>query len=211
MVDHEVVTVIARYAAAMALGAMATLAVLFIMQILVASPQAKLDESGTRHFVDFVRVPRQETVQRRDRRREKPVTPDAPPPQAIQPRVDAIDEVEMTVAVPVAPIDVGVEMSVKGLGLVASDGDYLPIVKIAPVYPASAQSRGIEGTCLVEYTVTTAGTTRDVVVVEADPPGVFNKVSVAAALKFKYRPRVVDGEPIEVSGVRNLFRFELER
>jgi protein TonB len=102
-------------------------------------------------------------------------------------------------------------MSVSGLGLVASDGDYLPIVKIAPVYPARAQSRGIEGYCLVEYTVTTTGTTKDVVVVEAEPPGIFNKASIAAALKFKYRPRVVDGEPIEVYGVRNLFRYELER
>ena len=202
---------ITRYAAAFALGLLATLAVLFIMQVLIASPQAKLDESGTRHFVDFVRVQREETVQRRERRRDKPVAPDKQPPQVIQPRVDDIDDVQMTVAVPAAPADMGVEMSVKGLGLVASDGDYLPIVKIAPVYPAMAQSRGIEGTCLVEYTVTTAGTTRDVVVVEADPPGVFNKVSVAAAMKFKYRPRVVDGEPIEVYGGRNLFRYQLER
>ena len=202
---------IARYATAVALGLLVTLAVLFTMQILIATPQAKLDESGTRHFVDFVRVQREEVLQRTDRRRKKPVAPDAPPPQAVQPRVDNIEESPLTVAVPVAPVDVGVQMSVKGLGLVASDGDYLPIVKIAPVYPASAQSRGIEGSCLVEYTVTTAGTTRDVVVIEADPPGVFNKVSIAAALKFKYRPRVVDGEPIEVHGVRNLFRYELER
>jgi protein TonB len=31
-----------------------------------------------------------------------------------------------------------------------------------------------------------------------------------AALKFKYRPRVVDGRPVEVSGVRNQFVFELD-
>ncbi len=204
-------TVILRYAVAIGLGLVATLVVLFIMQVLVASPQAKLDESGTRHFVDFVRVERQETLQTKERRREKPVAPDSPPPQSVQPRVDAMDEAQVSVAIPSAPMDVGVEMSISGLGLVASDGDYLPIVKIAPVYPASAQARGIEGYCLVEYTVTSAGTTRDPVVIEADPPGIFNKVSLAAALKFKYRPRVVDGEPIEVLGVRNLFRYELER
>lgn len=202
---------IARYATAFVLGLLVTIAVLFTMQVLIATPQAKLDESGTRHFVDFVRVQREEIVQRADRRREKPVAPDAPPTQAIQPRVDALDQTPMTVPVPTAPEDVGMEMSIKGLGLAASDGDYLPIVKIAPVYPAAAQSRGIEGFCIVEYTVTTAGTTRDVVVLEADPPGIFNKVSIAAALKFKYRPRVVDGEPIEVYGVRNRFIYELER
>lgn len=200
-----------RYATALALGLLVTLGVLFTMQILIATPQAKLDESGTRHFVDFVRVQPEEAVTRSERRRDKPVAPEAPPPQTVQPRVDALAETQVAVSIPVAPVDVGVKLSVKGLGLVASDGDYLPIVKIAPVYPASAQSRGIEGFCLVEYTVTTAGTTRDVVVVESDPPGLFDKVSIAAALKFKYRPRVVDGEPIEVNGVRNLFRYELER
>lgn len=202
---------IARYATAFALGLLVTLGVLFTMQVLIASPRAKLDESGRRHFVDFVRVQREEVVQRADRRREKPTAPDAPPSRAIQPRVDSFDENQMAVEVPIAPVDVGMEMSVKGLGLVASDGDYLPIVKIAPVYPAAAQARGIEGYCLVEYTVTTAGTTKDVRVIEAEPSGIFNKVSIAAALKFKYRPRVVDGEPIEVHGVRNIFRYELER
>jgi len=211
MVVPDVKTVLARYAAAIGLGALVTIAVLFTMQVLIAQPQAKLDESGQRHFVDFVRVQREESVQRAERRREKPMAPDAPPQQSIQPRVDALDDSQISVSMPTAPVDVGVEMSVSGLGLVASDGDYLPIVKIAPVYPASAQSRGIEGSCLVEYTVTTAGTVKDVVVIQADPPGIFNKVSIAAAKKFKYRPRVVDGEPIEVYGVRNLFRYELER
>ena len=30
-----------------------------------------------------------------------------------------------------------------------------------------------------------------------------------AALKFKYKPKVVNGEPIDVAGVRNLITFEL--
>ena len=202
---------LARYTAAIVLGAIVTLGVLFTMQILIATPKAKLDESGTRHFVDFVRVQREETIQREDRRRDKPVATDTPPPQAVQPRVDSIDETQVAVEVPTMPQDLGMEMSVANLGLVASDGEYLPMVKIAPVYPASARDRGIEGHCMVEYTVTTAGTTRDIKVIEADPPGIFNKVSIAAAKKFKYRPRVVNGEPIEVQGVRNLFLYQLER
>jgi protein TonB len=29
-------------------------------------------------------------------------------------------------------------------------------------------------------------------------------------LKFKYKPRIVDGEPIEVAGVQNKITFQLE-
>jgi periplasmic protein TonB len=40
---------------------------------------------------------------------------------------------------------------------------------------------------------------------------VFESASVKAAEKFKYKPRVVDGEPIEVAGVQNKFTYELEQ
>lgn len=96
-------------------------------------------------------------------------------------------------------------------GLSASDGEYLPIVKVAPIYPRRAQSRGTEGYCTVEYTVTTAGTTKDIVPVDCNPPGYFERASVKAAEKFKYKPRVVDGEPIEVPGIQNRFTYELEK
>lgn len=199
---------IGRIAAAVTTGALVTLAVLFTMQALIATARRDLDESGTRHFVDFVRAQRAETIERRDRRPEKPPEPAAPPPSAPEPRTDVVDPQVQTLNI--APVPVEAEVSVGGLGLVASDGEYLPIVKIAPVYPWRAQTQGIEGYVIVEFTVTPAGTVKDVVVVEADPPGVFDKAAEEAALKFKYKPRVVNGEPIEVRGVRNLFTFRLE-
>ena len=68
-----------RYAAAALLGALVTLGVLFTMQILIAAPRARLDESGTRHFVDFVRVQREETVQRAERIRVRALGRDGQP------------------------------------------------------------------------------------------------------------------------------------
>ena len=51
----------------------------------------------------------------------------------------------------------------------------------------------------------------DPVAVDCQPSGVFEKASVKAATKFKYKPRVVDGEAIEVAGVQNKFTYELEQ
>jgi len=48
------------------------------------------------------------------------------------------------------------------------------------------------------------------VAVDCQPAGVFEEASVKAATKFKYKPRVVDGEAIEVAGVQNKFTYELE-
>ena len=91
----------------------------------------------------------------------------------------------------------------------AADGDYLPIVKVAPVYPRRAVDLGIEGYVIVEFTVTKSGSVKDPVVIEYHPSTIFNKAAIAAALKFKYKPRIVNGEPIEVRGVLNKITFKL--
>ncbi len=62
-----------------------------------------------------------------------------------------------------------------GLALESGDGEYLPIVKVAPVYPRRALQRGIEGFVIVEFTVTKQGAVRDPIVVEANPSGILNK------------------------------------
>ena len=91
-----------------------------------------------------------------------------------------------------------------------SDGEYLPIVKVAPIYPQRAASRGLEGHVIVEYTVTATGATRDVAVIESTS-SLFDRAAVESASKYKYKPRVINGEAVEVPGVRTIIRFELEQ
>ena len=79
-----------------------------------------------------------------------------------------------------------------------------------PIYPRRALTRGLEGFVLLEFVVTETGSVRDPVVLEAQPPGVFNRAAIQAVLKFKYKPKIVDGEPVAVSGVQNKITFELQ-
>ena len=111
----------------------------------------------------------------------------------------------------IAPVDVNADVNINAaFGFSAVDGDYLPIVKVAPVYPRRAADRGIEGYVILEFTVTKTGTVQNPVVVEADPPNYFERAAIQAAQKFKYKPRVVDGVAIDTPGVQNIIRFELE-
>ena len=93
-------------------------------------------------------------------------------------------------------------------GFSATDGEYLPIVRVPPQYPARAAENGIEGYVIVTFTVTAEGTTKDVVAIESSH-NMFVRAAVKAAGKYKYKPRVVDGDPIESSGVRVRIEFEL--
>ena len=62
----------------------------------------------------------------------------------------------------------------------------------------------------VVLALTTTGTVKDVNIVEEQCTSeLFYNASVQAALRFKYKPRVIDGEPVEVVGVPNMFYYEL--
>ena len=93
-----------------------------------------------------------------------------------------------------------------------TDGDYLPLVAIAPQYPTRAAQRGIEGWCLVSFTVDGLGSVveESIIVVDSEPPNIFDRSSLRAAARFKFQPRVVDGQGVEVPGVQYVFRYELE-
>ncbi len=180
------------------------------MYILIESTEQRLDESNRMHMLDFVRIKRDEASQRKQRKPERPLTTKAPPAPPT-PKSNLSDDLGDALQISDIPAatDAGSMMFGSSFGM--SDGEYLPIVKVAPIYPMSALKRGIVGTCLVQYTVTPAGTVKDVFVIEEECKiVVFRKVSMQAAVKFKYKPRIIDGEAITVPGVKNRFVFNLD-
>ncbi len=198
---------IVRYIVGLALGAVVTLALFWLMQWLIHSDETGLTDPPSGRIVDFVRVEQEETIERRDRQPEPPPPPEEPPPDMPDPSFDA-DVGAVGIDIGAVAMDTGVQIgAARGF---QSDGDYLPIVRVEPVYPRRALTRGIEGYVLLEFTVSETGSVVDPKVVEAQPPGIFDRAAIQAALRFKYQPRVVDGQPIAVHGVRNMITFELE-
>jgi protein TonB len=78
-----------------------------------------------------------------------------------------------------------------------AEGDIIPVVVIRPMYPREAAISGIQGWVKVEFTITEAGTVKDPRVIEAEPPRIFNREAIRAILKWKFKPRVVEGVAVE--------------
>ncbi len=194
-----------RYGISLALGAVVTTILFLIMQAVIASDEAKLDEGAKGKLLELVRLEDDEEIQTKQRKPKPPPPPDEPPPDMPKPEFEASD---LSQGMDIGSVDVNVDLNIGGGGF-SSDGEYLPIVKVAPVYPRRAQTRGIEGYVVLEFIVTKTGAVTNPVVVEAKPPGIFDRSAINAALKFKYKPKVVNGEPIDVAGVRNRITFEL--
>ncbi|HMB74385.1 MAG TPA: energy transducer TonB, partial [Gammaproteobacteria bacterium] len=96
-----------------------------------------------------------------------------------------------------------------GAGYATIDGEYLPITKTPPVYPAAAAEQRLEGHVIVEFTVDTDGKPVGVTVVESSD-SIFNASALTAANQFRYAPRLVAGTPVAVPGVRNRIVYRLE-
>jgi|TARA_B110000858_G_scaffold165902_1_gene192796 protein TonB len=194
-----------RTAISILLAIVVVLALFLIMRTLIDGNFVN-PEVDDRMVAELVRLPDDIELQNSTPKPDKAEDPEEPPPDMEMEQLDVNMDVDIENVAPRANINISI-----GTGTMAQgDGEYLPIVKVAPIYPRRAQTRGISGYCIVEYTVTTSGAIRDPRAVDCQPSGVFDKASVKASLKFKYKPRVVDGEPIEVAGVRNKFTYELE-
>ena len=175
------------------------------MKLLIGTGEGAVTNTENFRLGDFVRVERNEIIETKKEKPEKPPEPEMPPEM---PSPDQLDNFDNSMTVSVSAPQISTSVSMGGFGFGISDGEYLPIVKVAPVYPARALTRGLEGYVIVEFTVTRTGTVRDVLVVESTS-SLFERAASEAALKFKYKPRVIDGEAVEVPGVRNRITFEI--
>lgn len=163
------------------------------------TPPIKLPEIG----MPEIEIKTQKAVEKP----EKPELDDTPPPEVPEQAFDNIDGSATVGNLGAGDLIAGLDLSI-GAGISASDGEYLPIVKVAPQYPRQALKRKLEGDVVLEYTVSTNGSVKNPKVLFSTDP-VFNKAAVQSALRYKYKPRVVDGQALEVPGVRTRIKFRL--
>jgi len=178
------------------------------MQLLIVTGKQALTDPRERHKLEFVRVKKNENLNTQDLTPEKPPKPPETPPETPPQDMDNIDPDAPTIDIGRPEITANTDIGGPG-GMNIAEGDYLPIVRVAPVYPSRALSRGLEGFVDMSFTVTTAGTVKDPIVLQSTS-SLFERAATRAVLKFKYKPRVVDGVPVEVSGVKTRITFELE-
>lgn len=132
---------------------------------------------------------------------KKPPPPKEPPPQP-QMNVQNVDRLALPLPYMNMPkLDVPMSGTGPFLGAFAAvdqgaEGDIIPLVRIQPQYPRRAAIARIEGYVTIEFTITETGSVADPSVIESKPPRVFDREAIRAMLKWKFKPRVVDGVPV---------------
>ena len=65
-----------------------------------------------------------------------------------------------------------------------------------PVYPAIARTAGIQGTVILQATISKAGTIENLRAVSGPP--MLQQAAIDAVKTWVYRPYLLDGQPVEV-------------
>ena len=199
---------IGRYVFSIVVGCVITLSLIFVMHLLIEHAEDAISSERERYQLDFVRVKRNETLNTEELTPEKPPKPPEVPPEVPPQDLDSVDPNAPSIKIPAPEVSTNVDIGGPG-GMNIAEGDYLPIVRVAPIYPARALSRGVEGYVDMSFTVTTAGTVKDPVVLFSTS-SLFDRAATRAVLKFKYKPRVVDGVPVDVPDVKTRISFQIE-
>ncbi len=197
----------ARHLIAAFLAIIVTFGLFYLMQALILGKDMKLGEMGGT-MIDFVRLktdPELETKKRTMPDKKEPEEP-PPPPDLSMARSNkpSQDIGDMAFA-----IDVDVEVGGTNIAIAASDSDVVPIVRVNPQYPLRASERGIEGWVEVEFTISKLGTVKDPMVTNSHPSSIFDRTTLKAIRKWKYNPKIEDGEPVERPGVKVRLKFAL--
>ena len=202
--------ILVRWAVSVVMAAGITTGLFYFMQYLIATGERLSDPVAVIRIVDAT-MPDIELDVVEDIERPEPIE------EVVQEDIDVPDkQISLdngpSIASSRQDIDIGDGIDLTPATISNTDGDYLPLVAIAPQYPTRAAQRGIEGWCLVSFTVDGLGNVLEdsIVVVDSEPPNIFDRSSIRAAARFKFQPRVVDGQGVEVPGVQYVFRYELE-
>jgi protein TonB len=196
-----------RHLTAAFLSILVTFGLFYLMQALILGGDMKLGEAGGTN-IDFVRLKKDSELDIKKRKmpdRKEPEEPPPPPDLSMARSNKPSQEMgDMAFA-----IDVDVDMSGTGFEIAASDTDVVPIVRVTPQYPLRASERGIEGWVEVEFTISKLGTVKDPRVINSHPSSIFDRAALKAIRKWKYNPKIEDGEPVERPGIKVRLKFDL--
>jgi protein TonB len=201
-----------RRGASIAGGIVVALALFLLMTVLIEGGQGQPGTATAGQIVDLIHVQEEDKVRRTVRVRPKMPPRKEPPPPVRITRSSVIEPQREPIRIDLPTIGVSRGGPIIGPwkpGAPAAEGEAIPIQRVDPQYPQQALMDGAEGYVNFEVLIGTDGTVLEVRVTEAAPGRIFVHSAVRAVRRWKFKPRVVDGVPVE-RWARTSIVFELD-
>ena len=144
----------------------------------------------------------------RERMTIEELDPVAPPPpvQRLDVDIAPVEAVTSEVSWHLPPVEVAA-LNHSG-GLVNIDRNPVPSVRVPPVYPPAALSRGLEGQCSMLFDITPQGTTTNVRALDCTS-SLFERAAINSVSRWRYNPQMQDGQPTLFRGATTQIVFSV--
>ena len=206
-------------------GVLISLSLFWLMQFMISNNQQAFKKTDNLQMVEFVRLKRETTLNKKQRSLpDEPPPEDRPPPpqmplqqvQQVTTQAPKFDMPNLDIPLQSSRFDSSLltglkagAAAIKGNGIQFSN-DIIPLVQVKPIYPMRAASRRIQGWAKVEFIITETGTVREPKVVESKPRRIFDRAAIKAILKWKFKPKVIEGRPVEQRATQ-ILEFKLNK
>ena len=200
---------VVRLVASLCLASLTTVGLFFFMQSLIATGEQSDYTPNIIKIVDATMPDIELEVIKETERPQRLDLPDEPPPDLHQRRLEMNAGPRLQISREVVSLLSKIE--IRDATISIADGDMVPLVTFAPLYPKRAVRKDTEGWCLVHFTVSATGgvVEETVAVVDSEPQHIFDNSCRNAVVRFRFQPRVINGQGVDVLNVPYLFTFEL--
>lgn len=209
-----------RFPVALALAFVVTVGLFGFMRALT-STKGEHGEATAVTKIEFVRLRRETDIEEKKREKVERAKPEQAP---VTPTMAVAKDEGINLALDVQALAAGLGAEygsagggggdgtgMGGLGFSAglADRGVLPLVRVDPQYPPQAQRRKLEGWVQVRFTISTAGSVKDAVVVKSSHE-MFERNALQAVNKWKYQPQMRAGKPAEAPDQKVVVRFKMK-
>lgn len=201
----------ARLLLSLLIGAVITFFLFVLMAFLVNSDDAISNVAKEQIVIEINSTPPESKAQTRTR-----VPPPPPPPPPEPPKQQVVQEASNTdtgaIGFNAPTVDVGGVSGGIGdpSGAMMRDGDATPIVRIEPKYPVQAARDGINGWVKMRFSIMPDGSVDEIEVVDAEPKRVFDREAIRALKRWKYSPKIENGQALKQTGIMVQLDFNLD-
>lgn len=195
-----------------------TAGIFWTLQIMIKIDSSKnIDEKRTKH-IDVVRLKRKQDIIKKERvKPKKPKPLKKPKPKIalktkkipIKQKMTKIKPLDFKLPIKLSASSMLGDAVVSKFAVQEIDTDVIPLSRVKPVYPRRAKRLRIEGEVKAEFTITLTGGVKDILIVKSEPKGVFDRAAKRSLIRWKFKPKMQDGEAVEQRALLK-FTFKLE-
>ncbi|MGX9459727.1 TonB family protein [Shewanella sp. A14] len=178
---------------------------------------------------DVIQIEADDEAQRRQRKLPEPPQKQlmAPTPQS---QASAEQSKSISTDMPNAP-EISMDVAVTGLSLnipissqqtdlnstlssptsIGQSQQIMPLHRVEPRYPTRALKRKIEGYVTLTFVIDEKGNPQNIEVLDANPNQIFDREAIQALKRWKYQPKMINGEPVSQLGQSVRLEFKLQK